>query len=51
MRDETEETTWWLQVGRSMTETISGWIKYTGSSRDGSNWLAPAVGGVGLVVG
>jgi len=25
-----------------MTETASGWIKYTGSSRDGSNWLAPA---------
>jgi len=49
LREDTDETTWWLQVGRSMTETISGWIKYTGSSRDGSNWLAPASGGVGLV--
>jgi MtrB/PioB family decaheme-associated outer membrane protein len=49
LREETEETTWWLQVGRNMTETISGWIKYTGSTRDGSNWLAPAISGVGLV--
>jgi MtrB/PioB family decaheme-associated outer membrane protein len=48
-RESTDETSWWLQVGRSMTENISGWIKYTGSSRDGSDWLAPASSGVGLV--
>ena len=49
LRDSTDETSWWLQVRRSMTETISGSIMYMGSSRDGSNWLAPASSGVGLV--
>jgi len=49
LREETDETSWWIQVRRSMTETLSGLISYTGSSRDGSNWLAPAAGGVGLV--
>ena len=48
-REDTDETTWWIQVRRSMTETISGSLRYTGSSRDGSNWLAPASSGVGLV--
>jgi MtrB/PioB family decaheme-associated outer membrane protein len=48
-RENTDETTWWIQVRRSMTETISGSLRYTGSSRDGSNWLAPASSGVGLV--
>jgi hypothetical protein len=48
-REDTDETSWWIQVRRSMTETISGSIRYTGSSRDGSNWLAPASSGVGLV--
>jgi MtrB/PioB family decaheme-associated outer membrane protein len=49
LREETDETSWWLEVRRSMTQTISGSLRYTGSSRDGSNWLAPAAGGVGLV--
>jgi MtrB/PioB family decaheme-associated outer membrane protein len=49
LREETDETSWWIQVRRSMTETLSGMFSYTGSSRDGSNWLAPAAGGVGLV--
>ncbi len=49
LRESTDETTWWIQVRRSMTETLSGLIKYTGSSRDGSNWLAPASSGIGLV--
>jgi MtrB/PioB family decaheme-associated outer membrane protein len=49
LREETDETTWWLQVRRNMTETISGMLSYTGSSRDGSDWLAPASSGVGLV--
>jgi MtrB/PioB family decaheme-associated outer membrane protein len=48
VREETDETTWWVEVRRSMTETISGSIRYQGSSRDGSDWLAPASGGVGL---
>ena len=49
LRQDTDETTWWLQVRRSMTETLAGSISYISSSRDGSNWLAPAPGGVGLV--
>jgi MtrB/PioB family decaheme-associated outer membrane protein len=49
LREDTDETSWWLQVRRSVTETLSGMFRYTGSSRDGSNWLAPAAGGVGLV--
>jgi MtrB/PioB family decaheme-associated outer membrane protein len=49
LRTDTDETSWWIQVRRSMTERISGLFSYTGSSRDGSNWLAPAPGGVGLV--
>ncbi|MCU0988968.1 MAG: MtrB/PioB family decaheme-associated outer membrane protein [Xanthomonadales bacterium] len=49
LREETDETSWWIEVRRSMTETISGSLRYTGASRDGSDWLAPASGGVGLV--
>jgi MtrB/PioB family decaheme-associated outer membrane protein len=49
MREETEETTWYLQLRRNMTETISGLISYSSGSRDGSSWLAPGAGGVGLV--
>jgi MtrB/PioB family decaheme-associated outer membrane protein len=48
-RESTDETSWWLQIGRSLTESISGWIKYTGSKRDGSSWLAPSSNGIGLV--
>ena len=49
LRQTTDETTWWVQVRRSMTETINGSISYSSSKRDGSDWLAPAPGGVGLV--
>jgi len=49
LREETDETTWFLQVRRNMTETVSGLLMYSSSTRDGSNWLAPAAGGVGLV--
>jgi len=48
LREETDETTWYLQVRRNMTETVSGLLGYSSSKRDGSNWLAPA-GTVGLV--
>jgi len=48
-RDETEETSWWLQLRRSLTQSISGSISYLGSSRDGSDWLAPGPSGIGLV--
>ncbi len=49
LREKTDETSWWFEVRRSMTESISGSIRYLGSTRDGSNWLAPAPSGVGLV--
>ena len=49
MREETDETTWFLQVRRNMSETVSGLLSYSSSSRDGSNWLAPGTNGVGLV--
>jgi len=49
MREETDETTWFVQVRRNMTETVSGTLGYSVSSRDGSNWLAPGTNGVGLV--
>ena len=48
LREETEESTWFLQVRRNMTETVSGLLSYSSSTRDGSNWLAPS-GNVGLV--
>jgi MtrB/PioB family decaheme-associated outer membrane protein len=49
LREETDETTWFLQVRRNMSETVSGLLKYSFSKRDGSDWLAPASSGVGLV--
>ena len=49
LREQTDETSWWFEVRRSMTQTISGSLRYTGASRSGSDWLAPASGGVGLV--
>jgi MtrB/PioB family decaheme-associated outer membrane protein len=49
VREKTDETSWWVQARRSMSDRVSGMIRYTSSSRDGSNWLAPAPGGVGLV--
>ena len=49
LREETQESTWYLQVRRNMTETVSGMLSYSFSKRDGSNWLAPGAGGVGLV--
>jgi MtrB/PioB family decaheme-associated outer membrane protein len=49
LRQTTDETTYFLQVRRSMSETVSGSLTYAYATRDGSNWLAPAIGGVGLV--
>jgi MtrB/PioB family decaheme-associated outer membrane protein len=49
LREETDETTWYLQVRRNMTETVSGMLGYSSSKRDGSDWLAP--GGSGGLVG
>jgi MtrB/PioB family decaheme-associated outer membrane protein len=49
LREETDETTWFLQVRRNMTETVSGLLSYSFSQRDGSDWLAPGASGVGLV--
>jgi MtrB/PioB family decaheme-associated outer membrane protein len=49
VRESTDESAWWVQLRRSLTESLAGSIRYSSSKRDGSNWLAPAVGGVGLV--
>ena len=49
LREETDETTYFLQVRRNMSETVSGLLKYSFSKRDGSDWLAPAASGIGLV--
>jgi len=50
LRQKTDETSWWLEVRRSLTESISGSLRYMGSKRDGSDWLAPATAGNGLTV-
>lgn len=49
LREKTDETSWWIEARRSMSETVSGSVRYSMSKRDGSDWLAPAAGGVGLV--
>lgn len=49
LREQTDETTWYLQVRRNMTETVSGLLGYSFSKRDGSDWMAPGGSGVGLV--
>lgn len=49
LREETDESSWWLEARRNMTETLSGLIRFTSSSRDGSSWLAPGTSGIGLV--
>lgn len=49
LRAETDETSWWVQLRRSLNESISGSIGYFGSSRDGSDWLAPGSNTIGLL--
>ena len=49
LREQTDETTWFVEVRRNMTETVSGLLNYSSSKRDGSDWLAPGASGVGLV--
>jgi len=49
LRTETEETSWWIQFRRSLSESISGSIGYYGSTRDGSDWLAPGSNSIGLL--
>ena len=45
LRQDTEETTWRVELRRRMTETFSGEIRYSSSDRSGSNWLRPTSGG------
>ena len=45
LRQDTDETTWRIELRRRMTETFSGEIRFSSSDRDGSNWLRPTAGG------
>ncbi len=45
LRQDTDETTWRIEVKRRMTDNFSGEIRYSSSDRDGSNWLRPTSGG------
>lgn len=38
MRGKTEETTWRVQLGRALSESISGSIAFSHANRDGSVW-------------
>ena len=50
LRESTDETSWWIQVRRSMTETISGSLRYTRQQPRRLQLAgAGASGGVGLV--
>ena len=45
LRQDTDETTWRLELKRRMTENFSGEIRLSSSDRNGSNWLRPTSGG------
>jgi len=45
LRQDTDETTWRLELKRRMTENVSGEIRFSSSDRSGSNWLRPTSGG------
>jgi len=45
LRQDTDETTWRIELKRRMTENFSGEIRYSSSDRSGSNWLRPTSGG------
>lgn len=49
LRTGTDETSWWIQLRRSLNESISGSIGYFGSTRDGSDWLVPGSNSIGLL--
>jgi MtrB/PioB family decaheme-associated outer membrane protein len=42
LRAKTQETTWRAELRRSMSETVTGWLIYSHSDREGSSWLKPA---------
>jgi MtrB/PioB family decaheme-associated outer membrane protein len=44
LREDTDETSFRVELRRRMTETFSGEIKFISSDRDGSNWLRPNSG-------
>jgi len=45
LRQDTDETTWRIELRRRMTESFSGEIRFSSSDRNGSNWLRPTAGG------
>jgi MtrB/PioB family decaheme-associated outer membrane protein len=45
LRQDTDETTWRVELRRRMTESFSGEIRFSSSDRNGSNWLRPTAGG------
>lgn len=45
LRQDTDETTWRIELRRRMTESFSGEIRLSRSDRNGSNWLRPTAGG------
>jgi MtrB/PioB family decaheme-associated outer membrane protein len=42
LRAKTHERSWRAELRRSMSETVTGYIAYVHSDRDGSAWLKPA---------
>jgi MtrB/PioB family decaheme-associated outer membrane protein len=45
LRQDTDETTWRIELRRRMSESFSGEIRFSSSDRNGSNWLRPTSGG------
>ncbi len=45
LRQDTDETTWRVELRRRMSESFSGEIRFSSSDRNGSNWLRPTSGG------
>lgn len=48
LRQKTDELGWRLELRRRMTESVSGAISFVTSKRDGSGWLRPVSGGIGV---
>jgi len=46
LRQDTDESTWRVELRGRITDTLNGELRYQKSDRDGSNWLRP--GGIGV---
>jgi hypothetical protein len=46
LRQDTDETTWRVELRGRITDTLNGELRWQQSDRDGSNWLRP--GGIGV---